>query len=135
MRPKHDKDILKELETSEFTSKVTLVFSKKSKLNVDIQEGYDSEAKNSVLIPLFTKTIKAYVSDISSKFTTYQQLGFNVIGAKSIITSDKYRQWFENCTKIRIDGIEYEVFSSGKGNNATIEKRPKKLIRIIVQRV
>ena len=126
---KSHSQINKLLENSNFTTKVKVFFSYRS--YGDDYDPYEANATDAKLNP---KTLKAYVTDISPQALVYKQYGLHEIGAKEILCKDRYKNWFKKCSKITIDGDEYQVFKEGAGQRMIMTDRPFKLIRIIVSR-
>jgi len=121
--------VTKLLNHSDFCTKVLIYMSTKT-AGVD----YDSDEQNYTYTNLNPITIKAYVTEVSAEGLVFKAYGLQNIGAKSILCEDKYRNLFENCNKLTIDGDNYTVFREGTGSKTLISNRPKHLIRIIVQR-
>lgn len=121
--------ISKLLKDKEFTTKIRIFFS--TKTAGDDYDPYEANYTFSNLNPL---TIKGYVRDISPEALVWKQYGLANVGAKEIICDEKYKTWFENCNKIEIDNIEYQVFKEGTGNRNIIIKRPYQMIRVVVTR-
>jgi len=121
--------IAKLLNHSDFRTKVQLYMSTKT-AGVD----YDSDEQNYTYTNLNPITINAYVSEVSAEGLVFKAYGLQNIGAKSILCEAKYKNMFENCNKITIDGDNYTVFREGTGSKTLISNRPKGLIRVIIQR-
>ena len=121
--------IAKLLNHSDFRTKVLLYMSTKT-AGVD----YDSDEQNYTYTNLNPITINAYVSEVSAEGLVFKAYGLQNIGAKSILCEAKYKNMFENCNKITIDGDNYTVFREGTGSKTLISNRPKGLIRVIIQR-
>lgn len=126
---KSSSQINKLLENSNLCTKVSVFFSYRS-----FGDDYDNYENNYTDANLNSKTLKAYVTDISPQALVYKQYGLHEIGAKEILCKDRYRNWFEKCAKITIDGDEYQVFKEAAGNRAIITSRPFKTIRVVVSR-
>ena len=126
---KSNAQINKLLENSNFTTKVKVFFSYRS--YDDDYDGYEDNVTDANLNP---KTLKAYVKDVSPEALVYKQYGLHEIGAKEILCKDTYKNWFEKCAKITIDGDEYQVFKEASGNRMIITNRPFKLIRVVISR-
>jgi len=121
--------IAKLLNHSDFRTKVQLYMSTKT-AGLD----YDSDEQNYTYTNLNPITINAYVSEVSAEGLVFKAYGLQNIGAKSILCEAKYKNMFENCNKITIDGDNYTVFREGTGSKTLISNRPKGLIRVIIQR-
>jgi len=126
---KSNSQINKLLENSNLTTKVKVFFSYRS-----YGDDYDPYEKNATDANLNPKILKAYVRDVSPEALVYKQYGLHEIGAKEILCKDIYKNWFEKCAKITIDGDEYQVFKEAAGNRMIITSRPFKLIRVVVSR-
>ena len=72
--------------------------------------------------------------EISPESLVWKQYGLQNIGSKEILCEDKYENYFRNCSKIVIDGVEYQIFKEGVGNRAIIQKRPFQTMRCVIQR-
>jgi len=97
-------------------------------------EDYDPYEQNYTKKNLNPITIKAYVSQISPSALVWKQYGLKEIGAVEIITEKRYKNLFENCNKIVIDGEEFETFKEAVGNRSIISERPYNLIRVVLQK-
>jgi len=126
---KHNKEIEKLLKNSNFSTKISIFFSSRS-----YPDDYDEYENNYEDAELNPKTIKAYVTDINPNALVYKQYGLHEIGAKEIVCKDTYKNWFEKCAKITINGDEYQVFKEASGQRMIITSRPFKLIRVVVAR-
>jgi len=121
--------IAKILKNANFTTKITIYFSTKSA--GDDFDPYEDNYTYSNLNPL---TIKGYVTELSPEALVWKQYGLQEIGAKEVLCDSKYADWFRKANKIVIDGDEYSIFKEGVGNRAIIQKRPMKLIRVVLQK-
>jgi len=126
---KSNKEINKLLENSNLCTKVQVFFSYRT-----FSDDYDNYENNYTDAKLNPKTLKAYVTDISPQALVYKQYGLHEIGAKEILCKDRYKSWFKKCSKITIDGDEYQVFKEAAGSRMIITDRPFKLIRVVVSR-
>jgi len=117
------------LKDKEFTTKVKIYFSTKS-----AGDDFDTYENNYVFTNLNPKTIKAYVREVSPEALVYKQYGLAHMGAKEILCDKRYREWFENCSKIEIGSTVYQVFREGTGNRTIISERPYNMIRVVVSR-
>jgi hypothetical protein len=80
-------------------------------------------------------TLRGYVRELSPEALVWKTYGLKEMGAKEIICDEKYASWFRNANKIEIDSDTYEVYKEGVGNRAIIQKRPYKMIRVVLQKV
>lgn len=119
--------IKKLLKDKDLMTKIRIFFS--TKAAGDDFDPYEDNYQFTNLNPI---TIKGYVRDVSPEALVWKQYGLDNVGAKEIICEEKYKTWFENCSKIEIDSIEYQVFREGTGNRSLIVKRPYQLIRVVV---
>lgn len=126
---KHNKEIEKLLTDSNLSTKVSVYFKYTA-----YGDDYDKYEKNTVDAKLNPKTIKAYVRDVSPEALVYKQYGLHEQGAKEILCDARYKEWFEKCAKIVIEGKEYQIFKEGAGQRAIITNRPFKMIRVVVSR-
>lgn len=127
---KKNLEIVNLLNSKEFSTKIYIYFSTRT-----IGDDFDPREKNYSYTNLNPHVIRGYVRDIKSEALVWKQLGLSEAGAKEILCEDKYASLFRNCTKIEIDGDTYQVYKENVGNRMLIEKRPMKLIRIIVSKV
>jgi hypothetical protein len=126
---KKNQDVVDLIRNSEYNTKIYIYFSTKT-----AGSDYDGEELNYTYTNLNPITIRAIVTDISPEALVWKQYGLQEIGAKEVICEDKYSEWFKKCNKIVIDGDEYSVYKESLGNRVIIQKRPFRLIRIILQR-
>lgn len=126
---KHNKEIERILSDANLSTKVSIFFSYKS-----FGDDYDEYEANAIDLKLNPKTIRAYVCDITTEALVYKQYGLHEIGAKEIICDARYKEWFEKCSKIVINGNEYQTFKEAAGQRAVITSRPFNTIRVIVNR-
>jgi len=127
MRKLHE---VRELITdSEFTTKVYMYFSTKT-----AGDDFDPYEANYTFSELNPKVIKGYVRDVSPEALIFKQYGLHNIGAIEIITESKYENWFENCERVVVNSVDYQVFRQAPGSRALIQKRPYNLLRVILQR-
>jgi len=117
------------LTNKDLTTKIKIYFSTKS-----IGDDFDPYEANYIYSNLNPLTIKAYVRELSPEALVWKQYGLKEMGAKEIICEEKYAGWFRKASKIEIDNDIYEVYKEGVGNRAIIQKRPYKLIRILLQK-
>jgi hypothetical protein len=115
---------------SNITTKISIFFSTKT-----AGEAYDPYEKNWTYSNLNPLTIQGYVRDVKAEALVWKQYGLSEIGAKEIICEDKYIEYFRKCTKIEIDSDIYQVYKENVGNRMLIEKRPMKLLRVVVTKV
>jgi len=78
--------------------------------------------------------VKAYVSEISPEALVWKSYGLKEMGAKELIADDKYLSWFKICNRVVIENEDYEVYREGNGQRALIQKRPNRLIRVVLQK-
>ena len=122
-------EITRILNHSDFCTKITIYFSRKTA--GDYYDGYEQNYTYTNLNPI---TIKGYVSELSGEQLVYKMYGLQNMGAKEIICDVKYKNMFINCNKLTIDGDNYTVFKEGTGGKTMISNRTKKLIRVVVTR-
>lgn len=118
------------LKHSYIGTKIYLYFSSKS-----AGSEYDSYEKNYTYTNTNPQVIRGYVRDIKSESLVWRQYGISEVGAKEILCEDKFAEWFRLCNKITIDSDEYQVYKTNVGNRMLIEKRPLKLVRIVVSKM
>jgi len=126
---KYKRRILELIKKKDLTTKIYIYMSSKSA--GDDFDSYEQNYTNANLNPL---VIKGYVRELSAEQAFYKQYGLHQSGMKEILCEEKYRNYFEKCNKIEIDSIEYQVFKSGTGGRTLIEKRPYRLLRVVVSR-
>ena len=117
------------LRNPDILTKVRIYFSSQSP-----GDDYDPYENNTVYSNLNPVVIKAYVREVSPEALVYKQYGLHQMGAKEILCDDKYKSWFENCNKIEIEDVEYQVFKEGTGGRTLISKRQYGIIRVVVTR-
>ena len=127
---KRNSQIIRLLNNSNLSTNIYLYFSTKT-----VGEDYDPYEKNYTYTNLNPLVIKGYVRDIKSESLTWRQFGLSEIGSKEIICEDKHEDWFKKCNKIKIDGDYYQTYKEGVGGKFLIEKRPYKLIKVIVRKI
>ena len=116
-------------EHSDFCTKIKIYFSTKT-----AGDYYDPYEQNYTYTNLNPITIKGYVSEISPEALVYKTYGLQNLGAKEILCDSKYKNYFELCNKIEIDGDNYTVFKEGTGHKTVISNRTKKIIRVMITR-
>ena len=126
---KHNKEVDKILKDSNLSTKISIYFG-----YTTFGDDYDSYENNTVDAKLNPKTIKAYVRDVSPEALVYKQYGLHEVGAKEILCDARYKEWFLKCSKITIDGDEYQVYKEATGQRAIITSRPFQTIRVVVSR-
>ena len=122
-------EINKLLKHSDYSTKVKIYMSYRTA--GDDFDPYEANYEYKNLNPI---TIKAFVTQISPSALVYKQYGLKEIGAVEIITEEKYKNLFEKCNKIEINGEEYEVYKEAVGNRSIITERPFNLIRVVLQK-
>ena len=126
---KRNPALSKLLGSANYSTKIKIFFS-----TAMAGDDYDPYENNLTFSNLNPKTIKGYVRQISSEALVYKQYGLKEQGAKEILTDAKYKEWFENCSKIEIDGKEYQVYREGAGTRCMITERPFQIIKVVVSR-
>jgi len=114
----------------ENSTKIYIYFSKAT-----YGDDYDPYEQNYTYTNLNPLVIKGYVRDISPEALVWKQYGLREMGAKEIICDKRYRNWFEKCNKIEINGEKFQVFKEGTGNRCIIQERPFNLIRVVINKV
>jgi hypothetical protein len=97
-----------------------------------VGEEFDSYEKNytdSLLNPVFAI---GYVRDINPDALVWKGYGLTESGAKEIIISEKYENWFKTASKIMIESDEYSLYKEGLGTKVLITHRPQKLIKVVL---
>ncbi|MCK9626551.1 MAG: hypothetical protein M0R23_08870 [Bacteroidales bacterium] len=115
------------LKNANLTTKILIYFSSKT-----AGDDFDPYEQNYTYTNLNPIAIKGYVSSISPEALVWKSYGLKEIGAKEILCDEKYEKWFRNANKVEIDGDVYEVFRESTGNRVIIQKRPHKLIRVVL---
>ena len=77
-------------------------------------------------------TIKGYAVDISGAKVVYRGIGKGIEQALDFYCEKRYRNYFEQASKIEIAGNEYEIYKDG--SSLYIQSRPFNLIRISLKR-
>ena len=114
---------------TEFSTKIKIFFS--TKIAGDAFDPYEENYTHTTLNP---QTIRGYVTDISPEALIFKEYGLHNIGAVECLVEDRYENWFENAEKIEINDVTYQVFRHGTGSKSILQKRPFKLLRVILQR-
>lgn len=109
-------------------SKIKLYFSYEN--TPEWYDKYEDKTEYSNLNPI---TIKGYVYQFSPTSLVWKQYGLTEQGAREILCDAIYKNYFEKCNKLEIDGDEYEVFKEG-GGRLLITERSNKLIKVVVRR-
>jgi hypothetical protein len=117
------------LTHSDFCTKIKISFSHKT-----AGEFFDQYEQNWTYTNLNPITIKGYVSEISPEALVYKTYGLQNMGAKEILCDARYKNYFQYCNKLEIDGDNYMVFREATGNKTLISNRTKKLIRVVITR-
>jgi hypothetical protein len=127
---KRIKEIHNLIESNEFTTKIKIFFSTK-----EVPAHYDSYEQSFEYTNLNPQTIKGIVRELSGETLVWRQYGLHETGAVEIIVSDKYKTWFELCTKVEINSDSYSVFKDTAGSRALIQRRSNNLLRVILQKI
>lgn len=99
-------------------------------------EHYDPERKVSVSEAEVNPTpIRGYCYDASYEGLIIRAIGLKTTGAKEIIVSSMYKELLEECSKVEIDSISYEVYKTAGGSKGMLIKNlPHKRIKILLVR-
>jgi len=97
-------------------------------------DDFDPYEQNYTYTNLNPLVIKGYVRDISPEALVWKQYGLREMGAKEIICDKRYRNWFEKCNKIEINGEKFQVFKEGVGGKFIITSLPYNLIRVVINK-
>jgi len=127
---KTNQEIRNLLQNSNVATKITLYFSVQT-----VGADYDPYEKTYTYSNLNPITIRGYVRDVKPEALVWKQYGLSEVGAKEIICDSSYAKQFRLCNKIEIDGDSFQVYKENVGNRLLIEKRPLKLIKVIVKKV
>lgn len=98
------------------------------------QDGYDPLRDNAEVVNQNPITVKGYVREITAESLVWRQMGMQEMGAVEVICDKKYTNHFRIANKIEIDGDEYSVYKEGIGNRMTIQNRPFKMIRVVLNK-
>ena len=126
---KKNLEIVKLLNSKEFSTKIEIYFSTKS-ANSD----FDPYEKNYTYTNLNPRVIRGYIREIDVESLVWRQIGTQETGAKEILCEAKYANLFRNCNKIVINNDTYEVYKEALGNRVIIQARPLKLIAVVVRK-
>mgnify|MGYP001617491382 FL=1 len=118
------------LKHSYHHTKIKIYFSSRS-----VDDGFDPYEAKYTYTNLNPLTIKAYVRDIKEETLIWKQYGLTEVGAKEVITEEKYAEYFRLANKVEIDNDVYQVYREAVGNRVLITKRPFKLYRIILRKM
>ena len=97
-------------------------------------DDFDTYEKNYTFTNLNPITIKAYVRELSPEALVYKSYGLHEMGAIEILCDSRFKNAFENCNKVVVDNIVYQVFKEGTGNRTIIQTRPYNIIRVVLSR-
>ena len=114
---------------SDLLTKVSFYFATKS-----AGEDYDPYEKNWTYGNQNPQTVKMYVREIDAESLVWRQMGVQETGAVEILCDDRYKNWFTAANKIVINSDEYEVYKEATGSRAVIQKRPFKVLRVILRK-
>lgn len=124
---KKNKAIEDLLKNRNLTTKIKIYFSTKV-----VGDDYDSYEKNYTTTSLNPLTILGYVNDIAPESLVWRGYGFKEMGAKKIICSDRYAEWFRKANEIEIDGDKYTPYRDAPGSLAVITQLPLKRISVVI---
>lgn len=111
------------------TKKVQLYFH-----TLTAGEDFDPEEKNYTETDLNPVTLKAIVTQVSPEALVWKQYGLAETGAVEILADKVHINKFKICSRVVIEGDEFQVFKDGTGDRALIQERSGNLIRVILQR-
>lgn len=127
---KRNKLFQKLLRDYRVCTKIELYFSSRS-----CGDDYDPYEKSYTFSNLAPLTIKGYITDIRPESLAWKQYGLSEVGAKEVITENKYASWFRKCNKVKIDSDEYQVYKESQGNRVLITELPFKLVKIVLHKM
>jgi len=122
-------EVFRLIEDDKLCSEIKIYLS--TKVAGDDFDSYENNYTDQLLNPIL---VKGYVREISPEALVWKQYGLSNIGTKEILCRRKYRNYFETCAKIEVDGEEYQVFKEGTGGKTIISERPGELIRVVITR-
>lgn len=117
------------LKDKDFTKSIRISFATKQ-----AQEDYDEYEKNYEYTNLNPITIRGVVTFLTPEKVVYKQYGKAEQEFVEVLTDGKYQQYFEQCSKLTIEGKEYCVFKDKVGAGSGIQKRSNNIIRVVLQR-
>ena len=97
-------------------------------------EDFDPYEKNYTYTNLNPQVVKMYVREIDAESLIWRQMGTQETGAVEILCEERYKNWFVTANKIIINDDEYEVYKEATGGNVMIQKRPFKVIRVVLRK-
>jgi len=112
-----------------FTKKVYIYLSSRV-----AGDDYDTYENNKVYTNLNPIVIKGLIRQISPEALVWKQYGLHNQGSIELICEDKWKEALQNCNKIVIDDIEYQVYREATGSRTLIQPRPYNLLRVILAR-
>jgi len=124
-----NKEISRLLKNKNLSKKIYIYFATRS-----YGPDYDPYEDNYTMTDSNPVVIRGIVTQLTPTSLVWKEFGLKEQGAVEIICESKYKNWFESCNKIEIDGNNYAVFREGTGNKAIITDLPFNLIRVVLQR-
>jgi hypothetical protein len=95
---------------------------------------YDPYEKNWTYSNQNPQTVKMYVREIDAESLVWRNIGVQETGAVEILCEERYKNWFLFANKIVINGDEFEVYKEATGGKVLIQKRPYKIIRVVLRK-
>lgn len=117
------------LSKNQFNKKIQICFGTKT-----AGADFDQYEQNYTKVALNPITIKGMVRFISPQALIWKKYGLMKDGSIQIYTDDKYKTWFEQATKVIVDGDNYTVYNDGTGSQSSILELKGNIISIILQR-
>lgn len=121
--------ISKFLKHSNYSTKIYIYMSYKQ-----AGSAYDPYEKNYNYYNLNPIIIKGYVSQLSPNSLVWKSYGLQEQGALEIVTEKRYKSYFENANKIKINDEEYQIFRESTGNRCIITEEHFQTICVILQK-
>ena len=127
---KRNLNINRLFKDSHYMSDIQVYFARKY-AGLDFNSS-ENNYRYELLNPITIKGV--YVRTISLESLVWKEYGLKEVGSKEILCDKRHKNLLETCSKITIDGDEYEVFKEGLGNRVLIQDRPFGMIRAILMR-
>jgi hypothetical protein len=117
------------VKRSDLLSKVSFYFATKT-----VGDDFDPIEKNYTYVNQNPQTVKMYVREIEAESLIWKQMGTKEAGAVELLCEERYKNWFMVANKIMVNDDEYEVYKEATGGRAIMQRRPFKMLRVILRK-
>jgi hypothetical protein len=109
---------------------VRFIFGTKTKDSSydEIEYNYTKELKN-------PNIAKALVRPLDVESLVFRKYGLSMLGSVEIILDKRYLEWVKTCSKVEINGNEYEVYADTVGQYASFHESSYGYITTVLQKV